>query len=410
MRVGSVPPIAPDYCGCNLCLVLARVASICHNGGVQPPGVAFATDRLRVLFGELLDIRARELLAANPPGGNLGPPPVAAGGGPATTGPLAFAEPVGAVAPEPPPEAPGASGVKTEEGEGEKKEVQAPEEEQALLNTATPGGETTTPVATPAAPPSQPASVSSSGAAGLGWPTSTAKEAPQASSKAIGLGATAPPVKAAPARVPIKAAPRLPPSAASLPPPPPKAVLKSEASAPRDEDEYTYESPEEEELEEDPPEEVPEPPGPSRPVPEASITEDKREPLPRRDRRQRSRSGQKAKAEEKKSDRDRSRRRRRSRSRSRKRERRSSREVGSGDGREGLSRDTRRPRSPDCPPSASHYAAKGEGKGKQKGKRVKKSKGKKREARWQDIQSFGPSKRRKRRREDHDRRGERGGW
>ena len=391
MRVGSLNT-APDLCGCNLCLVLARIGSICHTGELPIGAVSFATDRLRVVYGELLDIRTRELLSPPLSGGNQGTPPVAAGGEPQAAAPPQEAGSEGVVAPELPPEAPVTGRVKKEEG-GEKKDNQAAGESQALLDENAPKGEKEAPESSPA-PPREEAE-GEAAPAGPSWPISTEKEAPQASSKATGLKNTPPLVKAVP-KVPVKAAPRRP---LHLSPPPPPAAAKTETED-KEEDEYTYESPEEEELEEDFIEEEAAEPASSRPSPEARTSLDKREPLRRAEKRPRSRSHHRERTEEKKQKRDRSRKRQKSRSRSRRRERRSSRER-----REEGRRDLRRPSSPVGPPPEAHYAAKGGGKGKQKGRRVKKSKGVKREARWQDIQQFGPSKTRKRRREDKDRRG-----
>ena len=139
MRVGSLNT-APDLCGCNLCLALARIGSICHTGELPFAAVGFATDRLRVLYGELLDIRTRELLSPPLSGGNQGTPPVAAGGEPQAAGPPREAGSVAVAAPELPPEAPATSGVKKEEG-GEKEDNQAPGESQASLDENAPNGE-----------------------------------------------------------------------------------------------------------------------------------------------------------------------------------------------------------------------------------------------------------------------------
>ena len=118
MRTGRLPISGP--CGCNLCLVIGRLAAFCHSGDLGPAPVAFATDRLRVLYNELLDIWAR--------GPALGPlvqpPPVAAGGGPgASTEPTA-----------PPPK--GGSPPDTPVPEGAKVEVQ-PEERDRTISPAT---------------------------------------------------------------------------------------------------------------------------------------------------------------------------------------------------------------------------------------------------------------------------------
>lgn len=124
MRVGGQP--APELCCCSLCLAVGRLSVFCHSGELGPGALGFATDRVRILYNELLDIRAR---APPPPrpGGVIGvPPPVAAGEGGSGTNPgggpdLGVAAPEGRLGGETgePLSTPGASEVKTEQTEPE---------------------------------------------------------------------------------------------------------------------------------------------------------------------------------------------------------------------------------------------------------------------------------------------------
>ena len=116
MRAGS--GVAPGNCGCNLCLVIGRLLSICHCGDLGPAPVAFATDRLRVLYSELLDICARGPLLQS----LVRPPPVAAGEGPRP--PLASPR-VGGVGEPPPERSSGESAEVKKEAPIEKKEEES---------------------------------------------------------------------------------------------------------------------------------------------------------------------------------------------------------------------------------------------------------------------------------------------
>ena len=400
MRVGGQP--APELCCCSLCLAVGRLSVFCHSGELGPGALGFATDRVRILYNELLDIRAR---APPPPrpGGVIGvPPPVAAGeGGPGTNpggGPdLGVAAPEGPLGGETsaPLSTPGAE-VKTEQTEPE---VPPPNPVKGKSPPESKGDqrEPAPPVApkagalTPQPPPPPPH-----------WPLSTEEEAPAANSKATSRGvAPAPPppsVTGAEGVVPVKAAPRLPASEAASSSAP--KATEGIDKRPREEDEYTYESCEEEAVEEDPEVDKRETKSPVKA--EASAPEPLEE-----NRKKEARSEEKRPTEEKQRrsrerTRDRRDRRRTSRGRSKTRshrrgDRRSRREESERSGRR--RRGEARPVSPPGPPPP-HLVGKGSGKTHPV---WKKSKGKVRDARWKDIQQFGPNKRRKKRREEGQR-------
>ena len=234
------------------------------------------------------------------------------------------------------------------------------------------------------------------------WPLSTEEEAPAANSKATSRGvAPAPPppsVTGAEGVVPVKAAPRLPASEAASSSAP--KATEGIDKRPREEDEYTYESCEEEAVEEDPEVDKRETKSPVKA--EASAPEPLEE-----NRKKEARSEEKRPTEEKQRrsrerTRDRRDRRRTSRGRSKTRsrrrgDRRSRREESERSGRR--RRGEARPVSPPGPPPP-HLVGKGSGKTHPV---WKKSKGKVRDARWKDIQQFGPNKRRKKRREEGQR-------
>jgi hypothetical protein len=79
MSVGGQP--APGVCSCSLCLAISRLSGLCHSGDLGPVAIGFATDRVRILFNELLDVRARVPAAPRPEVAGVPPPPVAAGQG-----------------------------------------------------------------------------------------------------------------------------------------------------------------------------------------------------------------------------------------------------------------------------------------------------------------------------------------
>ena len=402
MRVGGQP--APELCCCSLCLAVGRLSVFCHSGELGPGALGFATDRVRILYNELLDIRAR---APPPPrpGGVIGvPPPVAEGvGGPGTNpgggSDLGVAAPEGPLGGETsaPLSTPGAE-VKTEQTEPE---VPPPDPVKGKSPPESKGEqrESAPPVApkagalTPQPPPPPPH-----------WPLSTEEEAPAANSKATSRGvAPAPPppsVTGAKGVVPVKAAPRLPASeaASSSAPKATEGINKG----PREEDEYTYESCEEEAVEEDPEVDKRETKSPVKA--EASAPEPLEENRKKEARSEEKRSTEEKQRRSRERSRDRRDRRRTSRGRSKTRsrrrgDRRSRREESERGGRR--RRGEARPVSPPGPPPA-HLVGQGKGSGKTHPV-WKKSKGKVRDARWKDIQQFGPNKRRKKRREEGQR-------
>lgn len=367
MRTGRLPISGP--CGCNLCLVIGRLAAFCHSGDLGPAPVAFATDRLRVLYNELLDIWAR--------GPALGPlvqpPPVAAGGGPgASTEPTA-----------PPPK--GGSPPDTPVPEGAKVEVQ-PEERDRTISPATTR-------ATPAVAPEKNPFSSPPPAPGAGDPDQSFDSASVKGSVSKAPGA--PPVEAP---VPVKAAPRRPPSLleSSSHTLPVTTVTSRESTAKTEaeSDEYTYETEENETA----------PAGSSATAPEVEEertkkepSEDQEKPNSKNKEKKRSKSRRRSRREEEED------RREKKRSRSRKRERRTSREDTRRSSSRRARRGSERPRSPAGPPPAPSPLASGH-KGSGKGYIPKKSKGVVRANRWQDIQAFGPNPRRKKKREEEQRR------
>ena len=369
MRAGS--GVAPGNCGCNLCLVIGRLLSICHCGDLGPAPVAFATDRLRVLYSELLDICARGPLLQS----LVRPPPVAAGEGPRP--PLASPR-VGGVGEPPPERSSGESAEVKKEAPIEKKE----EESSTLpLAKAEPPAFPAPTVLLPPPPPVTGTTSSSSARA------SVPKQPEGLVSKVVG----ACPPKETP--VPVKARP-CPPDA---PPPVGKASSAREAPAAKEtkteegSDEYTYETVEQEEEKEEVRVEEPAPVAGSREERSAEDTELAADSSQKRSKSKKRRGGRgesREAREDKKEKKE-----KKPRSRSRRRERRHSRDRRQRSPSAPVSRARERPRSPVGPPP---WADKGEGKGQFR----KKSKGKVREQRWQDIQTYGPSKHRKKRREE----------
>ena len=322
MRAGST--VAPGHCGCNLCLVVGRVLSICHCGDLGAAPVAFATDRLRVLYSELLDICARGPVLQT----LVQPPPVAAGGGLRPTAPPVRVPAEGVH----PPEDPGAGGA------AEKKETQPETNEERR---ATPLAKAAPPVIpapavlTPPPPPSTPAAPPLA-------PKGPEKEEPEGLVSKVGGAA---PPRESPA--PVKARPAYPPEEASAPlasshsEAAPKAATKAEEES----DEYTYETIDPEEGVEKEPEERELSGGGDT---AERVAEDKRLPAESSRKRDKSRSRrrERRKTEEGREEN----REKKRRSRSRRRERRASRDRRERSPSARASRGAERPRSPVGPP------------------------------------------------------------
>ena len=123
MLVGSQP--APGGCSCSLCLAIPRLVSLCHSRNLGPVALGFATDRIRILFNELLDVRARVPHESPPPGAGGGGDQL---GGPSNPPTVGVAAPVASAS------------AKTGESTPAPETLQD-KTEQADPGTKTPGGE-----------------------------------------------------------------------------------------------------------------------------------------------------------------------------------------------------------------------------------------------------------------------------
>eukprot|EP00435_Cladocopium_sp_Y103_P067796 s180_g30.t1 len=229
-REGGGQP-APDLCRCDLCLVIGRLSAFCHSGELGPVTLAFATDRLRILFNELLDARARA------PRGIGAQPPAQVGVTKSDTPEPAEESKVKTKTESKP-------SLRTSHSRGWPAECRSPATGGTTYKGAahSRGPKPPRPVK-PQPPPPPPH-----------WPTSTVEEAPAANSKATPTGPAPPPprpsVTESTGAVPVKTAPR-PPPAGSSGVSVPKAPLPAAVPA-KEEDDYTEESFEEEDAEEDP--------------------------------------------------------------------------------------------------------------------------------------------------------------